>query len=356
MAKYKKRADGRYSTSIMLDIDGVKKKKYVYGKTIKEVDDKIAELRSQANKGIVVDDRSLTMGEWALKWLDTYKKNVSYNTKTMYKRIVERYIIPNIGDIQLREIKKYMLQNMINKIVDEGHTRTAEQAKLTLSQIIAAAIDENYIFVDVTRGINVPRRIKQEKRVLTDEEIKNIYSKDLSVKERAFISILLYTGLRRGEALALKWTDVDFENKKLNVDKTAIFEENVTTIKAGTKSDAGMRRIPLAQNLIDDLNLLKSVNSTEWVFPMFSDEEPMTRSAFRKFWEKLKNKGIPKNISPHSFRHTYATKLYYAGVDVKTAQYLLGHSNIQITLDIYTHLKNADNGAEVREIINDLYK
>ena len=111
MAKYSKRADGRYCTTITVTLDGEKKKKTIYGKTVREVDDKIAELRAQANKGVVVDDRNITLGEWAELWLKLYKANKSVNTVQMYS-VAVGHIKKALDDTRLSQLKKYMLQKI----------------------------------------------------------------------------------------------------------------------------------------------------------------------------------------------------------------------------------------------------
>ncbi|MGN0180824.1 MAG: tyrosine-type recombinase/integrase [Candidatus Ornithomonoglobus sp.] len=352
MAKYKKRADGRYCTSIMLNIDGEKKKKYVYGKTIKEVDDKIAELRAASNKGIVVDDREVTAEQWAKLWLETYKRGkVEINTYKGYEYSVNVHIIPAIGTKRLSEIHRNELQSILNKLIDNGHFATAKKVSLTLGQMFRTAAEEQYIFKDVSSGLKLPSAVKQEKRVLSDEEIKNLQSVELEPKQRAFVDILMYTGLRRGEALALLPSDIDFDHKKIHVNKTLIFGSNQSTVKNSTKSAAGMRTLPMPDKLADTL---RPIISDDVLFPA-AHGGYMSRGAFRRFWDRLHAMaGLADDVTPHIFRHTYATKLFYSGVDVKTAQYLLGHSSVSVTLGIYTHLQNADNNKYIHKL-NNLY-
>lgn len=209
----------------------------------------------------------------------------------------------------------------------------------------------------------MPKKEKPKKRALTDGEQAIIQKADLDIKERAFIDLLYYTGLRRGEALALMVSDVDFVNKKITVNKNLVFKGNESEIKPSPKSNAGNRSMPLPDNLMHSLKELIRINSGMYIFTK-QDSGIMTHSAFRRFWDSIIDKFniaaggekfkrsdmehsavplrlIADDITPHLFRHTYATSLYNAGIDIKTAQYLLGHSSIQLTLDIYTHLDNS---------------
>ena len=359
MAKYKKRPDGRYATSTIIGYqdDGRPKRKTIYGRTIMELDKKIAEFKSLQNKGIVIDDENLTVERWANKWLDLYKADKSYNTYTMYETKIRNHIIPHIGGIRLGALKKQHIQEMLNKIVQDGHQRTAELVLLTITQIIKQAMIEEYIFKDITLGLSLPAKQKPKKRVLSDEEKTMVEQAGLTPKERAFVDLLYYTGMRRGEALALMIRDIDFTNRTISVSKNLVIKSNASELKASPKSDAGNRILPMPLPLYDSLKQYIDSVGNLYLFTM-NNGKTMSRSGFRRFWDNImdkiniaaggtgyrRNKGgksirlIADDITPHMFRHTYATNLYYAGIDIKTAQYLLGHSSIQMTMDIYTHL------------------
>ena len=227
MAKYKKRPDGRYATSAIIGYDknGKPKRKTLYGRTIMELDKKVADFKSLQNKGIIIDDNGMTVEQWATKWLELYKADKAYNTYMMYKRTVDNHIIPNLGNIRLSALKKHQIQELLNNIVQGGHQRTAEMVKLTLQQIIKQAIIEEYVYKDVTVGLSLPKKQKTEKRALTDAEKKLIQNADLNTRERAFVDLLYYTGIRRGEALALMVSDIDFVNKKVKINKNLVMKD-----------------------------------------------------------------------------------------------------------------------------------
>lgn len=377
MAKYKKRKDGRYATSILIGYtdDGKPKRKVLYGKTIQELEKKLADVRSLQNKGIVIDDNRLTVAEWSQTWLKLHKSDKAYNTYEMYRNIVENHIIPPLGCLRLSALKPHHVQELLNDIIRGGHQRTAEMVKLTISQIIKQAIIEEYLYRDITLGLSMPPKKKSDKRALTDSERRLISTADLDIKERAFVDVLSYTGMRKGEALALMRSDIDFVNKKIRIDKTLIIKTNKSEIKYSPKTEAGNREIPVPDVLIKSLTELVRVNNNIYLFTK-QDGGLMTRSAFRRFWDKITDKFniaaggerykrtdreygeltpvrlIADDITPHIFRHTYATNLYYAGIDIKTAQYLLGHSSIQVTMDIYTHLDNAHVEAAAEQLNN----
>ena len=365
MAKYKKRPDGRYATSAIIGYDenGKPKRKVIYGRTIMELDKKVADFKSLQNKGIVIDDGGMTVQQWSEKWLELYKADKAYNTYMMYKRTVDNHIKPNLGTIRLSALKTHHIQELLNTIIQDGHHRTAELVKITLTQIVKQAILEEYIYKDVTLGLSLPKKIKPEKRALTDAEKTFIQNADLNLKERAFIDLLYYTGIRRGEALALMVSDIDFVNKKVKINKNLVMKDRNSEVKQSPKTYAGNRQIPIPNKLLQSLKEYMCKNKSVYLFTM-ENGEFMTNAAFRKFWNDILKKFnsaaggynpkpgrrtitletpmrlIASDITPHMFRHTYATNLYYAGIDIKTAQTLLGHSSIQMTMDIYTHLDN----------------
>jgi integrase len=165
--------------------------------------------------------------------------------------------------------------------------------------------------------------------------------------------LLLYCGLRRGELIALTWNDIDINNRTVNVNKAAVFDDNQTLIQS-PKTEAGIRTVPLPEILYDAVRASRRATETALVCPA-ADGRMMTKTAFNKAWRSYMHylnikaggrdasRSHPKvmaidNLTPHMFRHTYATILYNAGVDVKSAQRFLGHADINVTLKIYTHL------------------
>lgn len=365
MAKYKKRADGRYSTSVIIGYteDGTARRKILYGRTIAELDNNVAEFKSLKNKGIIIDDKNLTVAQWAEKWLELYKKDKAYNTYACYQRTIDAHIIPNLGDIRLGALKQNHVQKLLNDIIQDGHMRTAELVRLTLQQMIHQALIEEYIYKDITVGLSLPQKQQPKKRSLTDAEKKLIQAADFNPKERAFVDLLYYTGVRRGEALALTRDDIDFVNKTISINKNLVMKSNTSEIKPSPKTKAGIRELPIPEKLMKTLIDYVYSLGGKYLFSK-NDGDLMTNSSFRRFWDNILDKIniaaggtkytrkdmqkkdekviqlIANDITPHTFRHTYATSLYYSGVDIKSAQYLLGHSSIQMTLDVYTHLDN----------------
>ena len=368
MAKYKKRKDGRYMTHVQIGTDdsGKMKRKTLYGRTIRELEEKVAETRKQVAQGILILNDSLLLSKWAIEWLETYKNNTPYNTKAQYKNALKAHIIPALGDLKLSDIRAHHIQKLINEKNSEGHLRTAQVIFLTINQIMKKAVNSNLIARNPAETVEMPPNVKPQKRALTDIEKSYIEAANLNLKSRVFVSVLLYAGLRRGEALALTKNDIDLKENTITVDKTLIIKGNQAEIKPEPKSKAGFRTIPMPTILSTLMAEYIQTLDTIHLFPAAKSGTIMSVGSFTWFWEKIiaeinKAAGgtktikiIASDITPHIFRHTYATTLYYAGVDIKTAQYLLGHSSAAITMEIYTHL-NMDKPKQAVGKLNDYF-
>lgn len=364
MSKYKKRKDGRYAVNVDIGYhpDGRRKRKTVYGKTIAELNHNLAEIRLQADTGHVIDDKNLTVGQWAVMWLKTYKNNASISTKRDYESVIKNHILTTeLEHLRMQNVKSIHIQQRLNLIVDAGFHRTAEKTYNTLRQMFSQAVNNDIIYKDITASIPCPKYNPAKKRAISKEEIKWIEQIELSDKQRLFIYLALYCGLRRGEILSLAVNDIDIPNQTLKVQKNLVFCGNKSEIKHSPKTQAGFREIPIPEPLYSLLvKYLKSLNNI-YLFTTVQGKLATT-SFYKRFWDSIIDrlyKQSPNNpmlkhpkISAHILRHTYATNLFYAGVDLKTIQYLMGHSTIEVTLDIYTHFQ-VDN-ADVLEKISAL--
>ena len=343
----KKRPDGRYQLSVMVGYrdNGKPKRKIVYGKTQKEVNEKANELRAQANMGIKIDS-NITVSEWASTWLKTYKGGVEYNTWKMYDITIRNMIDPYLGDIKLKELKTAHMQKVVNDNAQK--LRSLEIFKITMHQILEQAILNDLTVKNPTKGLKLPTKNKAaSKRALTNEEMQKIKKAELDARTRCFVFLLLYTGIRRGEALALTKNDVDFDSGIISINKNLIMKGNVSEIKDSPKTASGFRTIPILEPLKEILE--QHINSIETDLLFTTQKgETITQTSYRRMWQKFEKAIGTKEITAHIFRHNFATILYNAGVDMKSAQQILGHSNINVTLDIYTHLdaQNKQNAAD----------
>lgn len=353
----KKRTDGRYCKQVLIGYspNGKRKMQTIYGKTIKEVEKKERELRQALSSGTYIEETKTTVGEWATIWLDTYKRGLKSNTYNVYKYCISAHF-SEIACVKLSDLKLAHLQSIVNKLIRDNNHRAAEIFKSTVSQMLDKAIDNELLAKNIAKKIELPKRQKLQKRALENDEITEILSLNISPKVRCFIKIMLYCGLRRGEAWALTKNDVDLQQKTISVNKTVYFDTTEgRQTKLGTpKSRSSNRIIPIPDVLLDDL--IKHIETLHGEHLFEIDGKLMKDYQFQKMWNEFitiyrADVANPKSdITPHIFRHTYATMLYNAGVDIKTAQYLLGHATIQMTLDIYTHLQEGKDKIAIAKL------
>lgn len=357
MAKYKKRADGRYCGHVHLGYDDNGNQIFspmVYAYSIPELDKKLANIKSDANKGIYADDKGKTLKRYAEEWLAAYKSNKENGTYNNYNNIVKNHL-DTIGGKRLKDLTKTDIQGQINE--KSGHPETQRMIKITINQILESAIEDGLIYKNVSRKVELPKQSKPKKRALYESEKKAISKCNFTLAEKTFIYILLYTGLRRGEVLALTVNDINLKLGSVDVNKSLEWIGNAPNIKK-PKSESSYRKVTMPTILGEIFKVYLDEINTIYLFTD-SQGELMSESQYRKFWKgihdkinvkmggtasKRTRKGTVKGINaidgltPHTFRHNYATMLYYAGIDVKEAQRLLGHASVKVTLEIYTHL------------------
>ncbi|MFW6680623.1 tyrosine-type recombinase/integrase [Lacrimispora sp. AGF001] len=346
----KKRKDGRYSKQVTIGIkDGKPVKKTLYGKTIKELDKNYREFMSLKDKGIILQEENMTFKELSDLWIVNEKTgSVKDQTITNLKCQLKN-INSYIGHIKVKDLKQSHIEEIRKAQIESGKIDQYNKGLTTIRSIVKYAVHKNIIANDITDGMP---RIKysglKEKRSLTPEERQSIAKADLNEFEYCFINLLLYTGLRKSEALALNVSDIDIDKKNINVCKTLVSSKGVDDcLQNYPKTKAGMRKIPILAPLFP---ILKNyVNGKSGILFPSESGGYVGSSAFFKRWKQIIKKlqtvydgVLPDDITAHTFRHTYASDLYKAGVDIKQAQYLLGHDDIKTTLDTYTHFGYVD--------------
>lgn len=323
----KKRADGRYMKQIT--ING--KVKSFYGKTQAEVNRKIIEYQGEQKNGKV-------FSAVADEWWGIHQEKIEHNTAKQYRPAL-REIIDCFGDTMIQNIESAQIEKFIYSFAAQGYAKkTVKTRLLVLNLIFKYAVVHGYCNTNPCLYIAIPRTLKTQKRAFPTKEDLTIVKTSLEAPFGLFAYLILYSGLRRAEALSLTCNDIDFEKKEIRVNKSIYWMGNVPYLKT-PKTEAGIRSVILLDCLSNELkNHIKSHNLSgdDLLFPG-QNGELMHNGHFTRLWNKYREEtGL--TITPHQLRHAYATILYEAGVDLKDAQTLMGHSSIQVTQDIYTHI------------------
>lgn len=369
MAKYTRRADGlyRYQLYIGTDESGKKKYKSLYASTVPELEKKIRSARSLIASGQRLDAADQPFRMWAQRLMDIKEPDLS---PSYFRGLAGRcrWWCDRIGSVPVSKVLTSDLQDGISELSRQGRSKkTLLDYRNTASSILDLALYDRAIPSNPAQWVTIPKSAPRSQRfALTADERSWIDHTPHRAQTAAMV--MMHAGLRRGELLALTWGDVDFSSGQIAVNKSVTFDGNTPVPKSGGKTDAATRTVPIDPVLAAYLRPIAADHSPMELVVPANNGRYMTEGGFTRMWEsylsvlneqhgqQLGEKrsrftpgGIPmtiRNITPHVLRHTYATVLHAAGVDVMTAKEWLGHTDVRTTLSIYTHLDNLTRSAD----------
>ena len=336
MRKYKgktikKRADGRYWTRYY---DNAGKQHSVYGKTQNECLNRLKEALRQNNNGNMNVTPSILLGDWIKKWLELYKVGKVRSTTIVQMDIYLRDVYADkIAKIPLKKLTSIDLQEFINTV---AKPRKREKLYTFLKDALTKAVKAKLISDNLFDGITKPKHERKQSRSLTHEEERRFVEECSKYKQGNLYLLCLYQGLRLGEALALTYEDIDFDKMTININKSLDSLGETTAPKTATS----VRTIPLFKRT---LTLLER-GATGKLFTL-------SRKGYQNTIIKIRHKLELDNVNVHTMRHTFATRCSEAGIPAKVVQKWLGHSTLEMTLNVYTHV-NADFEAEMTDKID----
>lgn len=316
---------------------------------------------------VKIKTKKILYRELIFDWLN-YKQNyVKESTFANYSNIVYNHLIPSFGDVYLRNINHNLLQQYIfdkfksGKVYEEGglSEKSIKDIMMVLKNSLKYAMNQG-IMDQINLDFKYPKNNKKQKvYILSKREQKKITEyilNDLTPKNLGIL-ISLYSGMRIGEICALKWSDIDFKNNIIHVNKTLqriyLKENSNSTVSkiiiSSPKTINSNRDIPISRDFADIIKPLK-INSKFYV--LTSSLECIEPRAYRKHFASMLKKINIKPINFHSLRHTFATNCISLGIDYKTVSDLLGHSDINITLNLYVH----PNLSQKKKCMNIIWK
>lgn len=330
-------------------------KKYeATGKTELEAMTKLAEKLAAAKAGQQAVGGSMTVNAWYKEWKATYKdpKGLTPKSLGMYDEKYNGYIKPAIGHMKLKDVKDVHLQRILNGQAGMSYSHV-EKLRRVLRELFRRARISRLIPYDPSEELELPKTKSGSRRSLTEQERKVLLTVCNREPFGLWFLTLLYTGMRPGEAAALNWADVDFANNEIHVH--AALESGSDRIK-GPKTEAGIRDIPIHADL---LWRLKEAQGKPFD-PVFKTRQGnrMNYGAWDRLWKACKRAmniemgaevyrnqvledKVADDLTPYCLRHTFCTDLQAAGVPINVAKELMGHSDIEITANIYTHRDSA---------------
>lgn len=316
----KKKAKRPCATTI---IDG--KRKYFYADTYKEAEKKKdAFLYELANPKI-------EMQKIIDEWSEIHEQEVTYKTWTGYAAHIKA-IENEFGATDIKELTHLDISRMLYAMAKKDYADKTVRTRLNiLNMIMEYALINRYIEENPCTFVKVPKGLSRKKRELPEQAEIDKVKNGLNCHFGLFAYFLLFTGLRRGEALCIEWKDVNFVDNTINVNKAIYFKGNKPELK-DTKTVSGMRTVPLLSPL---KTALEKVND-KGIY-LFGKDNLMTEQAFRRAWEHYCRES-KVTVTPHQLRHAFATILFDAEISSKSAQKILGHADYKTTVEIYTHI------------------
>ncbi|MFC9703335.1 tyrosine-type recombinase/integrase [Streptomyces sp. NPDC056943] len=344
-----KRKDGRYQAAVyVLQPDGTRARKFAYGKTWEECDAKRRALLDKASNGIPVPTRSAKLSEWLPYWLDNVvQPRLKLSTYDKYEAHVRLYLIPVIGSKRLESLGVADVRRFLVQLEKKTTAATAKESHRVLRTALTAACREELITRNVATLVEPPRAKARELSPWSlDETLDFLAAARRDPLYAAFV-LAITMGLRRGELVGLRWADVDLDHRVLYV-------RQQTQRRRGVLYDddpKGRRRraVPLPAMCIAPLrwhrmrqNDQRVKAGEEWkgsdyVFTTRTGSPVEPRNVYRSFTRVAASAGL-RVIRLHDARHGCATILTAAGVPPRVVMEILGHSQISITMDVYTHV------------------
>ena len=361
--------EGRYSDGV--NAEGKQIQRSVYGKTKKEVADKLHAIFFQKQQGIYVTPTKVLVKDWLIEWLHNYAHiTVRPSTYISYEGYIYNHIIPIIGDLPIQKLTPPIVQNFYNDRFLNGRidgkgglsSKTLRNMHNMFHQAMEQAKINGLIMQNPTDNAIIPKSQKKEMRVLSVQEQLRLLNVVHLHRLGFAIKFDLATGLRIGELCALKWIDLNYQKKTVKISRTLQRiktnqlereeldgSENMTMVVEGdVKTSSGFREIPIPDKIWMELLQHQQRQQQEYMslgvpilpdgyifaMPFGTCVEPST---MRDALNYLLAVAEIEHANFHSLRHTFATRAIEAGMPVKTLSDILGHSQVQITMDLYCH-------------------
>jgi len=355
-----RRAKDSYTVVLNLGIDpetGKRRQQWVTVRgTKKEAERRLSELLNQLDTGTFVKPRKITVGEYLQQWLADYAElHCSPKTIESYRQVISSHLVPELGNIKLVELEARHLQTMFAKKKESGlSARTVRYLYSLMSQVLRYAVRQGVLNRNVAQNTEPPKMEHRELDTIRPEQINTFLEAARETPHYALFYLLLHTGLRRGEALALKWRNIDMGMASLGVQAYLSVTLSLSKVAGKIyvkepKTSSGRRRVALPPSLTLVLQqhrlkqqevfrlLGKTLTDEDYVF-CHHDGTPLDPSTVsHSFTHALRKAGLPP-MPLHGLRHSHATLLLQAGTHPRVVMERLGHSSIRVTLDTYSHV------------------
>lgn len=365
----RKRVDGNWLVTFPTGLykeNGKREYIYRYTETQAQALEELRKLQSEKAMGACQSTTAIKTGDWVNTWIEKHKApKLAPATLTSYRNNFRLHINPYVGEISLRKLTTFHIQRMLDSI--DGSLSTFIKNYNVLHGALEKAVELGMIPRNPCKGVAFPKDDKESIRVLAKEEQKRFIEALDGEYYRAIFLTYLYTGLRMGESLPLTWSDIDLEKRLIRVNKKAIVCHDYSThsapqvIQDFCKTKSSKRTVVITAGLVAILaehkkamqELARQLEET-WsedslVFKNTRRNIIQGRNLQRCLYRLFAKAGI-KGATLHTLRHTYATRCFEAGVDIKAISEQLGHANMKTTYNIYVHLLEDTKTKEIDKL------
>ncbi|MBQ6755737.1 MAG: site-specific integrase [Oscillospiraceae bacterium] len=349
----RKRKDGRWEGRYTAGRDDYGKVIYknVLGKTQAEVKEKLKKAIAENEKIDITKTDKFTVGQWMDIWFEDYcTLKVRPSSHQTYKGYIEHHIKPYIGDVPLNKLTSLQLQRMYKTLLTKGRidriesknqpkglsAKTVRNINQVISSAMDVAIEQKIISENPTNGCALPKIERKEMHTIPAEQLEAFLreAKNSGVYEMYYLD--LATGMRRGELLGLKWSDIDFAHGIIHIRRQISRIDGVIR-EMPLKTKNSYRNIPISDNAVEMLKEMRTHSSSDYVFASPTGGPISPDSVNNMLHRVLKRAGL-EQIRFHDLRHSFATLALQNGVDIKTVSGMLGHFSAGFTLDTYAHV------------------
>lgn len=342
------RADGRWVAAIT--VPGTQQRVFRYGKTRVEARQKLKVLLSDLDAGVQVGRPAETLQTYLLRWLQTIRPTVRERTWEGYESIVRVRILPHLGTTPIRTLTPDMVQALYAVLGEQRlSAHSIRRTHAVLHRAMGQAVRWKLLAHNPTDAAQPPRAAREEMRTLAREETSTLIDGTHGRREHALYVVAVSAGLRLGELLGLRWSDIDLDGARLVVQRTLQRTRDAGLVFAEPKTGKSRRTVLLSKRAVQALREHRILQIQErlasgpaWqeqnlVFPNTTGGPADPGSTSAAFGATLKRLALP-SIRFHDLRHTCATLLLGQGVHAKVVSEMLGHSSIVITMDTYSHV------------------
>ena len=366
----RKRADGRWEGIYSAGYDqqtGKLIRKSIYGKNQKEVRQKLSKVTAEIDEGLYLEPAKMTLSDWMDLWYKEYTFDKKYSTLKGYKAQINNHIRPGIGKYNLSQLNPMILQRFFNHLSEPNEKgkvlspKSIKNVYIILSGILEQAVENEMISKNPCKKVKLPKVYNKQITPLTDKQVKD-FLEIISTDEiyGTILRVIVFTGLRLGEAMGLTWDCVDFEKGALNINKQLQRRpqkdggSTLTSVKSGKPRI--LKPAPFVMQLLKiryTEQIMQKQRSEDLWLAWSNEEEHKKALVFtnlqggylipKRVYLHFKSAAVAigaPDARVHDLRHTYAVLSLQNGDDIKTVQENLGHASAAFTLDVYGHVSD----------------